>query len=195
MLTPPDMQYYHLQGDFSALTPETRMAFRHILTDAKARVGFDTAGERLLVQYFASRDGGCEIFVTKMAGEVGQELTQGERRLLSQLSHDQPNQLILTQDTPPWVVVILEELSSVLALCRRLVGLDYLGDSWVYALPSGVGEAYGVGLRLCEAELGERYAFLYEYGDVERNEAMMWYIAEHGREICAESGVERLGVL
>ena len=67
MLSPPDMQHYELQADnLSCATEHTRRAFRHIFDDAKSRVGFETEGERLFVQLYASRDGGCEIFVTKM---------------------------------------------------------------------------------------------------------------------------------
>ena len=67
MLSPPDMQHYELQADnLSCATEQTRRAFRHIFDDARSQVGFETEGERLFVQLYASRDGGCEIFVTKM---------------------------------------------------------------------------------------------------------------------------------
>lgn len=67
MLTPPDMQRYELSAEqMDCADEQTRRAFRHIFDDARDRIGFDTAGEKLLVQLYTSREGGCEIFVTKL---------------------------------------------------------------------------------------------------------------------------------
>ncbi len=71
MLTAPDMTYYELVPDklehMTCTDQHTRAAFRHIFNDAEAQTGFHTAGEKLLVQMFTSKCGGCEIFVTKLA--------------------------------------------------------------------------------------------------------------------------------
>ena len=48
-------------------TAKTRRAFRRILDEANERVGFTSKGEKILIQFYPSRDGGCEIFVTKLA--------------------------------------------------------------------------------------------------------------------------------
>ncbi len=74
MLTPPDMQYYELPAEpISCIDDQTRRAFRHIFDDAKSQVGFETEGEKLFVQLYASRDGGCEIFVSKLGEEPATE--------------------------------------------------------------------------------------------------------------------------
>ena len=67
-LSPDDMETYKL--DAAALDwsdGATRKAVREILNEAKQRCGFDPAGERVVVQLFPSRAGGCEIFVTRLA--------------------------------------------------------------------------------------------------------------------------------
>ena len=70
MLTAPDMQHYDLHAErMTTANAATRNAFRHIFNDARQRIGFDTSGERLLVQLYTSRGGGCEIFVTKLCAE------------------------------------------------------------------------------------------------------------------------------
>ena len=70
MLTAPDMRHYDLHAErMTAANAATRNAFRHIFEDARAQIGFDTTGERLLVQLYSSRGGGCEIFVTKLCEE------------------------------------------------------------------------------------------------------------------------------
>ena len=69
MLTAPDMAHYELENTrMDCADAHTRAAFRHIFDDARNRIGFDTQGERLCVQLYASKEGGCEIFVTKLGG-------------------------------------------------------------------------------------------------------------------------------
>ncbi len=72
MLTPPDMQRYELSAEqMDCADEQTRRAFRHIFEDARDRIGFETAGQKLLVQLYTSREGGCEIFVTKLGESQG----------------------------------------------------------------------------------------------------------------------------
>jgi hypothetical protein len=41
-------------------------AFREILAAAREKTGFDACSERVFVQAYPSRSGGCELFVTKL---------------------------------------------------------------------------------------------------------------------------------
>ena len=47
-------------------SPEARRRFWRVLDDAATAVGFSSKGDKVLIQYYPSRDGGCEIFVTKL---------------------------------------------------------------------------------------------------------------------------------
>ncbi len=73
MLTAPDLQHYELslQDLPRSAEQDARMrgAFRHIFNDVEARTGFHTRGEKLFVQMFTSKCGGCEIFVTRLEAE------------------------------------------------------------------------------------------------------------------------------
>jgi negative regulator of genetic competence, sporulation and motility len=71
MLSGEDMVKYELEEErVEGCDAHTRRVFRRIFEDARAAVGFETLGERLLVQYYATGDGGgCEIFVTKLGTE------------------------------------------------------------------------------------------------------------------------------
>lgn len=75
-MTSEDMQRYDLDCDTLGDDPEeSRKALKCILREAKAEKGFSAAGERLLVRVFPSRDGGCEMFVTKLgAGAENQKM-------------------------------------------------------------------------------------------------------------------------
>lgn len=85
MLTAPDMKHYELLPDKLGTTASTdrhtRAAFRHIFDDAEAQTGFHTTGERLLVQLFTSKCGGCEIFVTKLGAVSEQESSTAQEAL------------------------------------------------------------------------------------------------------------------
>ena len=43
-----------------------RRAFWQVLDMAKSEVGFDPAGDKVLIQFYPIKTGGCEIFVTKL---------------------------------------------------------------------------------------------------------------------------------
>ncbi len=102
MLTPPDMAHYALfpdrLEDIGCNDPTTRAAFRHIFEDAEAQTGFHTSGERLLVQTFTSKCGGCEIFLTKLSAEesmstpTDSRLTAGETALLRRVLADEEDE-------------------------------------------------------------------------------------------------------
>jgi negative regulator of genetic competence, sporulation and motility len=67
MLSKPDMLHYQLETSQMNRTDEhTRAAFRHIFDDAREEIGFDITGRRLFIQMYTSKEGGCEIFVTKL---------------------------------------------------------------------------------------------------------------------------------
>lgn len=67
-LSPEDMEEYGIDCDAADYgRTETRRAFWHLLDEVKHRTGFDSASDRVYIQLYPSRDGGCEMFVTKLA--------------------------------------------------------------------------------------------------------------------------------
>ncbi len=67
IMTPEDAERYELKAQGADYdNPNTRKLFWRILDDAKDAVGFDPKGDKILIQFYPSRDGGCEIFVTKL---------------------------------------------------------------------------------------------------------------------------------
>ena len=218
MLTKPDMAYYELSGsDLNSADEHTRRAVRHILSDADRRVGFDTEGERLFVQFFASKDGGCEIFVTKLGKniDVSQVTDACEERLLAcvrecesmdardgtedsmPLSRSAAHCLVPcaytgSLEADPVTVVCVEEMSTLLSLCRRLLNAEFDGESTAY-INDSQKKFY---LCLHRTENADRlFPFLAEYGSVSSNAAYMLYIDEHARLICEKRAVQVLGVL
>ena len=67
IMTGEDARRYGLNtlgADYDS--PEARRRFWRVLDDASAAVGFSSKGDKVLIQYYPSREGGCEIFVTKL---------------------------------------------------------------------------------------------------------------------------------
>ena len=71
MLDRNDMRRLDLEAGNPA-DISSREAFRNILKEAKARCGFDAVGDRVFVQYYPDKCGGCEMFVTKLTDSSGE---------------------------------------------------------------------------------------------------------------------------
>ena len=67
MLTADDMRHYNLDCDtIDTKGAPARQAFRSILDDARAQTGFDTGKDKIFVQLYPGKSGGCEMFVTRL---------------------------------------------------------------------------------------------------------------------------------
>jgi len=186
MLTGEDMAHYDLTDPDSAeqgalgVSPHTRKALRHIFADANTQIGFDTEGERLLVQLYTSKGGGCEIFVTKL-GETG------EARLLQQVMGKE--KIGSSRDRLMWLRV--ERLEDLTALCRRLIATGFHRSSALYISPSHERVWY-LSLYIPEEQDGAMlFPFLTEYGD-EICGDMGLYLGEYGQPICSSMAVETM---
>lgn len=54
------------KGGADCRTTEVRRSFWRVLDIARDEVGFDPAGDKVLIQMYPSSQGGCELFVTKL---------------------------------------------------------------------------------------------------------------------------------
>lgn len=202
MLTPGDMQCYALDADdIDYANDDTRRAFRHILDDVRDRTGFDAQANKIYVQLYPSREGGCEMFVTKLdiicALEDSPRASPSvERRPTAHLrSRPQP---VSEGERRRSVAFAFEMLEHLLCVCRRLRSHSFLGSSAAYH--SEEGRYY---LLLTEAAQGPRLtlfdrpsvSFISEYGIEQNAELVKSYIREHGHPICERDAVARLSKL
>lgn len=205
-----DMAQYGLtEEELTCAAPKTGEAFRHLCREAGASVGFTTQGVRLLIQFYASKEGGGELFVTRLPESPAPHtppplplpeptapkepsLSPGERSLLRHI-HTCPVE-------PPHPIsfgVRLETLEELLSLCHRLKEGGFKGESRAYATEESPRRWY-----LCLKLPHEggitppRWtALLSEYGQTVEGEATELYLSEHGRLICTGRAVEQLGDL
>lgn len=66
VLSEDDMVAYKLDGGADTSSAGYRRAFWKVLDLAKAEVGFDPEGDKILIQFYPLKQGGCEVFVTKL---------------------------------------------------------------------------------------------------------------------------------
>lgn len=236
MLSAPDMKHYELLPEklehMTCTDHETRVAFRHIFDDAEARTGFHTSGEKLLVQMFTSKCGGCEIFVTRLENDplmypCEQSLTPGEEDLIRRVLESEgdsdcdeiwegvENDMMDPREDTAFsssgkekhsnvsyglrrAVLTVDSLNILLAVCKRLTEVGYTGESRCYAEKDRISAKYHLYLEIPDGifyQLPESYAFLKEYGVVDRSRHMELYLSEHGQLICDSKAVSTLGAL
>lgn len=173
MMTKADMDAYALKGEeVDYDTTEARRAFWSILDEAKRQTGFDAAKDKVLIQLYPSKDGGCELFVTKL-GLVPPlaEKTIARSGRVAMLSARR-------------AIYGFERLSELTDACRQVSGCDGVEKSDVYYVDDG---KYYLVLeeRLGKSERVTELSCLSEYGAC-LPASQLDYIREHG--ICIKSG-------
>lgn len=217
MLTEPDMRRYDLSADTADCAGGgTRQALRRLFDDARRETGFETEGARLLIQMYASRAGGCEIFVTKLGdgNPDADALSAPEEALLRRVFGDTPPETggegnapsgasapvcvrapVPSEPATRPVAVLLPDTDTLLRVCRRLSGIGYAQESSAYILDGG---ECCLLLRVPDTaffRLPLAYAFLTEYGQEADAAQLSDYLTEHGDPLCGHGAVGTLGAL
>lgn len=112
MLTKEDMEYYAIEFErLDYENTETRRAIWSILDEAKRTLGFEAARDRLYIQAFKDKGGGCELFVRRM--DVPKAIAA--RRVLFRFAAMRP----------------------LLAACDRLHNCGFAGESMAFSGDDG----------------------------------------------------------
>ncbi|MBR6769179.1 MAG: adaptor protein MecA [Clostridia bacterium] len=162
-------------------TTETRRALWCILDEAKKKTGFDAAKEKVFVQLYPSANGGCEMYVTKLA----------------QKNDSAP--VTLSKNLPLWekTLYAFSRLEDMLSACARLAECGFASDSVAYA---EMHTYYlSVGNILPQKKRGmcgdiSPCDLVSEYGKQIDLTKEAW-LSEHGECICPDHAVERYAAL
>ena len=81
MLSPTDMEEMNINCDMlEVLDKDGKEAFSKIMQEARNKCGFISCGRKIYVQVFPSKDGGCEMFITKINdGEISDRLSKRKK--------------------------------------------------------------------------------------------------------------------
>ncbi len=196
-LTEEELLFYGM--DLSALSyssTETRRAFWAILDDAKHATGFDAAAAKISVQVYASRTGGCEMYVVSNREEHEKDgLFSGSA--VEQI--DEESRLTVTPALPRRFGRAMGEfdsLSHLLNACLALSSGGYNADSSAWQ----DGDRYYLylsGNRTASAKEEPQLSasgVICEFGKTVKDLSLT-YLAEHGICLCPNCAVERLGAM
>jgi negative regulator of genetic competence, sporulation and motility len=197
MLTGEDMKKYALDAESADYdNTATRRAFWSILDDAKNQSGFNAAGDRIFIQLYPSKDGGCEMFVTKMGLLCASD---GEDKKAARVDGRAVKTRIERTGEPDGRErvgsYVFSELASLLAVCRQLLARKWRGKSEAYRGRDGRCHLILVERTRDLSATLDRLSFISEFGKAENNDTVRLYIREHGTCICEKNAVQTLGVL
>lgn len=180
MLTRNDLLHYELEpSELDNDNTATRRSFRELLNDLKAVSGFDASDDRVFIQFYPSRDGGAEIYITK--------LTQKR-----EISDDELPSFVTVRS-----VYGFETLTAMMDACSRISKASVPDESSAWR-----GE--GAYFLLAEDKIPysdylhgrkktEKRGFIGDYGKIFTDSAMVFYVKEHCLCFCEKNAVKMLG--
>ncbi len=192
MLTPTDMCHFELNNDsFGEDSAKMRLAFRHLMEEIKKQTGFDADDNHVSIQYFPSREGGCEMFVTNLP-----PITDGkEERALTKQNTSLPTPQKYSGSFRKDCAYRFEDLNHLLLVCKRLREIGYIGDSAAFRDEKKQYYLFLTLLSSSPFSMPEEFHFVLEYGFWENAAMLKLYIREHGSVISAPDAVHKLSLL
>lgn len=174
-LSESDMKEYDIDcGTVDYSRTETRRAFWSLLDEAKHRTGFDAASDRVYIQLYPSREGGCEMYVTKLGA------------LSDAASRDGDGVAVSTGRTKAFA---FPGTDPMLRVCRQLERSGFCGTSAAYSTDDGAFL-----LILGNIKSDNAVAFVSEFGDEVDPERLETSLSEHG-SLISDNAVKALARL
>ena len=197
ILTSEDLGEFELKADeLDYSDTDTKRMFWDVLSRVKHSTGFDTEGQRVLVQLYPSRCGGCEMFVTKIgipASEAsGEQTSEHPTPIISEKICAKPKQRTRHAQKKQYAAFGFDSLSPLLAVCRELQSTGYASESLAYIDDSGRYYLFLADVDTSGYTPLDRYSFICEFGVVENQDAVRSLLSEHGNVICQKNAVATL---
>jgi negative regulator of genetic competence, sporulation and motility len=182
MLSAQDTAHYALDCKKADGSDEgSRAAFREILSDVQRETGFEAAEDKVYIQMYPSKEGGCELFVTR----IGLLLSDGSAPARPKAVRSQEKRRRTGCDK----ALYFTELESLLLLCRRLSLKSQIEKSQLWRDEQG-----GWWLLVANASACPALA-LREFGSEIPHERAALYLTEHGTCLCKKEAVQLLSKL
>ena len=189
MLSAEDARRYALNcenADYADLM--TREAFREILTDVRQETGFDATEDKVYIQMYPSKGGGCELFVTKLGLLLTEDDHEAPSGAKNQVNDAQKAKKQPQPTRKRSTCACFSSLEHLLALCRRL-SVSYTGESEIW-LDEG-GTWWLILTEEGDLKVGRGHlSFIQEYGQTVASDRARAFLPEHGRPICLSQAVQ-----
>lgn len=195
MLEESDLEGLELSSEeLDYANPEAKQLFGDILGYAREELGFDTSGYRVLLQLYPSRDGGCEIFITRLGRLEESEAPKDQENSARKEAQRSKRRAKRRK------AFRFERLEDLVSACKRLAesgssphseAFTDLEGEWFLILSYSDEEYSEILDMLPVSEL----SFISEYGSPEDTRSLSLYLGEYGREICSSGAIETLSRL
>lgn len=177
MLTHEDMTKYNINMLSQTHTGNAiKEAFYEVLSDIKSRTGFDTLSKKNILQVYPSRDGGCEVYITKTVRDIKQN---DNLPLTGQIKH-------IYQHT----IFCFEKAEDLIDGCRilRINGYNKKSRLYIYS------DLYYLVLELemKSPNKSDELTFLLDFAKRYNSESGEAFLKEHGRLLIKENAVKLL---
>ena len=193
MLTPTDMRQFELNADtFGEDSAEMHKSFRLLLDEIKKQTGFEADDNRISVQYFPSREGGCEMFISYSplcCDDVGTDAHETHPCKRALQVHPKHKGGAFHREC----AYRFSTLNHLLSVCRRLCKIGYVGSSSVYRDEKDQYYLLITVLATSPFMTPDEINFIVEYGSIENVTLLKLYLREHGNTICTDNAVHQLG--
>lgn len=174
MLTREDVLHYDLRPVIeSGEEPDSRQVFKALLADA-GEIGFDSGNDRLFIQLYPSKDGGAEVYITRLGEHTRNDDPSGE--------------------LPVTYIGCFDSLDDLIACCRQLAFTEGESSAWYEDEPRRwflvISEVLSWREYL-DRGLGVE-AIMSEYGRNIKAPGAIYYIKEHCFVFCEKRAVKIL---
>ena len=199
-LSSADMERYGLDAkDIEYSFSGARAILKSILSDAKVSTGFDTEKEteRIFIQLYPSREGGCEMFVTRI-DLVCPNIIEEDTSLMPAYKEQSVIPLKPPKRASPvkrtTLTYCFDMMEWVSCACRELKRRNFSGESALFR-DSGGRYYLFISSTLADDQKNEPSTFLSEFATLENTEQTRLYLYENGSCICDSDAVEILSKL
>lgn len=115
MLSNDDMIRYDLCGFEERISGnDINACFGEMLRDVRGRIGFCADGERLCMQYYPCRGGGCELYITKIDTDSAQQPPESATKKNAKLKTAADN------SARSGLSVTFENINDMITACRTI---------------------------------------------------------------------------
>lgn len=151
MMNADDMLHYSLDcTTIEQSDSPSRQGFWQLLKEVRLRTGFDTEGDKIFVQVYPCKSGGCELFVTRLSGTS--QTNEKNRR-----------------DSAETVCYRFPSLHSLMSACR---GIRCFSHEIAQALTNENQNCFYL-------HTSRKYSILSEFDGIVCSEDEIAYIREH----------------
>ena len=203
MLSADDMNKYALGADIDYADSKTRQAFRSILEEAREKTGFDAESEKIYIQLYPSKKGGCEVYITKIDDNADGERSELPKKISEhKMQYKPPERSSGIIPAPKrhaqkerTRAYSFSSCENMILVCRRLLSVGWKSHSSAFSADDGRFFIILKDKSFGDSPKSDKLVFITEYGISENHALITKYLCEHGNCICPAQAVEKLGIL